>query len=267
MSRVDNAINEIVHIDELANDNQWINKIHPLVKFVITILFICMVISFDKYNMTGLVSMSVYPIVLFVICDFSFKGALYRLRFVLPVVCLVGICNPFLDREIVTYIGQLPVSSGVVSMCTLIIKGSLCVFASYILVITTSIEKLCYALRLIHIPRTIVTIVLLMYRYIYVLVDEMHTILQAYTLRAPGQKGISIRTWGSLVGQFMLRSIDRANEIYDSMCMLGYCGEYRCWQNERICVRDILWGIVWGAVIITLRVMPVFELVGSLVIR
>ena len=41
MSRVDNAINEIVHIDELANDNQWINKIHPLVKFVITILFIC----------------------------------------------------------------------------------------------------------------------------------------------------------------------------------------------------------------------------------
>ncbi|MDY3795828.1 MAG: cobalt ECF transporter T component CbiQ, partial [Agathobacter sp.] len=79
MSRVDNAINEIVHIDELANDNQWINKIHPLVKFVITILFICMVISFDKYNMTGLVSMSVYPIVLFVICDFSFKGALYRL--------------------------------------------------------------------------------------------------------------------------------------------------------------------------------------------
>lgn len=88
MSRVDNAINEIVHIDELANDNQWINKIHPLVKFVI--------------------------------CDFSFKGALYRLRFVLPVVCLVGICNPFLDSEIVTYIGQLPVSSGVVSMCTLI---------------------------------------------------------------------------------------------------------------------------------------------------
>ena len=41
----------------------------------------------------------------------------------LPLVCAVGLLNPIFDRQIVTQIGTLAVSGGVVSMLTLVMKG------------------------------------------------------------------------------------------------------------------------------------------------
>ena len=49
---------------------------------------------------------------------------------------------------------------------------------------------------------------------------------QAYALRAPKQKGVHFKVWGSLAGQLLLRSIDRANNLYASMLLRGYQGEY-----------------------------------------
>ena len=53
---------------------------------------------------------------------------------------------------------------------------------------------------------------------------ETDKTLFAYSLRAPGQKGISIKTWGTLVGSMMLRSIDRAMNVYQSMMLRGFKG-------------------------------------------
>ena len=49
---------------------------------------------------------------------------------------------------------------------------------------------------------------------------------QAYSLRAPGQKGIHISAWGSFLGQLLLRSMDRAQELYSSMELRGFRGEF-----------------------------------------
>lgn len=52
-------------------------------------------------------------------------------------------------------------------------------------------------------------------------------VVQAYELRAPGQKGIHFKVWGSLMGQMLLRSMDRAEVIYESMCLRGFDGVFR----------------------------------------
>lgn len=62
------------------------------------------------------------------------------------------------------------------------------------------------------------------YRYISVLLAETQRVVQAYELRAPGQKGIHFKVWGSLMGQMLLRSMDRAEVIYESMCLRGFVG-------------------------------------------
>ncbi len=59
-----------------------------------------------------------------------------------------------------------------ISMVTLMIKGILTVIAIYILIITTTIDRVCMALRKIHIPEIIVMIIQLIYRYINVLLKE-----------------------------------------------------------------------------------------------
>ena len=264
MSSINKAISEIFTIEEMANSNQWLNRIHPLVKLALTIGYIATVVSCDKYQIVPLLQLAVYPLVSFIIFDYSFKEALYRLRVVLPIVCCVGIFNPFFDRQILLSIGGIAISGGVLSMVSLMIKGILTVLASYLLVASTPVEKLCYALRMVHVPKIMVTQLLLIFRYINVLLDEVHRLTQAYSLRAPGQKGVHISAWGSLVGQLLLRTIDRADNIYESMCLRGYNGEFYFGKKIGWSIRDLLFLVIWVGVFAGARLFPVFQMVGSL---
>ncbi len=263
MSKISQAIYEIESIEELARKDQWVNRIHPLVKLSVTILFLVVTVSFGRYDLPGTALMILYPFLLFEITGLSVKRALYRLRIILPLVCVVGVFNPIFDRETAVVIGSLAVPGGVLSMVTLMLKGVYTVLASYLLIATTTIGDICYAMRLVRIPRIIVTEIMLIYRYLFVLVREAGRITQAYSLRAPGQKGLNIKTWGPLIGQLLLRSLDRADQVYASMNLRGFRGEFPAGKKYGFSVKDTLYLIICAGGIILLRVLPVAELIGG----
>lgn len=264
MSKIDSAIYEIHHMDTLAAREQWVNRLHPLVKLILTILYITILVSFHKYDVTGVIAMVIYPVAVFLLADLSFLDSLKRLRIVLPLVCFIGILNPFFDKNYIVIAG-ITVSAGVLSMITLILKGIFSVLASYLLIATTSIDKLCYAFRMLHIPKPIVTQFMLMFRYITVLLEEADRMTQAYMLRAPHQKGIHFKVWGSLAGQLLLRSLDRANDVYDSMLLRGYQGDYRYLQGRVAFSKgDVIYFVFWLAVFVLFRCCPVVLMMGNL---
>ncbi|MFQ6930295.1 MAG: CbiQ family ECF transporter T component [Eubacterium sp.] len=89
-------------------------------------------------------------------------------------------------------------------------------------------------------------IIQLIYRYINVLLKETKRIVvEAYSLRAPGQKGINFKAWGSLPGQLLLRSIDRATDVHNSMSLRGYNFNNVRIRNYKLSSRDYVWMIVW----------------------
>lgn len=264
MSKINKAIYEIQSIDAMAKEDRWMNHIHPLIKLILSVYYIVLTVSFHKYDVEGLLGMCIYPLVVFIIGDLRWKDALYRLRVVLPLVAIVGILNPFFDHRVVGYIGGVAIWGGVCSMITLMLKGVFTVFASYILIATTSIESICYAFRILHVPKIMVTQFLLIYRYIMVLLSETKRIVQAYSLRAPGQKGIHFKVWGPLVGQLLLRSMDRADEVYESMCLRGFQGEFPQGRPKKKSKGDLLYLIFWLVVLFFIRVYPVFAVIGGL---
>lgn len=255
MSKLDNALYELHHMDALASRDQWMNRIHPLVKLVLTAAYIAVTVSFHKYNFTGLLRMGLYPIALFILGEVSFRDALKRLRIVLPLVCFVGLFNPFFDRQPAMQIGSLVITAGMISMVTLMLKGVYSVLAAYLLIASTSIEKICHALRLLHVPAILVTQILLTYRYISVLLEEAGRIIQAYSLRAPEQKGVHFKVWGSLAGQLLLRSMDRAGQVYESMLLRGYTGEFYYGEKTPIRTGDILYLAIWAGIFIILKLL------------
>ena len=264
MSKINKAIYELQSIDAMAKEDRWLNQIHPLIKLALSVYYIVLTVSFHKYDVEGLLGMCIYPIVIFIIGDLRWKDALYRLRVVLPLVCIVGIMNPFFDHSVVATIGGVSIWGGVCSMVTLMLKGVLTVFASYILIATTSIEGICYAFRLLHVPKIMVTQFLLIYRYIMVLLAETKRIVQAYSLRAPGQKGIHFKVWGPLVGQLLLRSMDRADDVYESMCLRGFNGEFPQGKPKKTSSGDVIYFLFWLVVLFLIRTYPVFALIGGL---
>lgn len=263
MSKMNHAIYEIHHMDAMAQKNQWVNLIHPLVKLLLTVFYIAVTVSFSRYDIIGLAGMVLYPLAVFILGDISIKDSLRRLRVVLPLVCVIGIFNPFFDKVPVVFMG-IPMNAGVLSMFTLMMKGIFSVMASYLLIATTSIEKICYALSLLHVPRIMVTQILLTYRYITVLLEEVNRITQAYSLRAPNQKGIHFKVWGSLTGQLLLRSMDRAEVVYESMLLRGYKGDFKYMgQKVKFRMQDFLYLLLWAGVIVLFRMQPVFIVIGN----
>ena len=179
----------------------------------------------------------------------------------------VGLFNPLFDRAPMLYLGTVPVSGGVVSMLSLMLKGVLCLMMSFLLIATTPIDSLCAALRRLHVPSVLVTLLLLTFRYVGVMTEELAIMSDAYHLRAPGQKGIHISAWGSFLGQVLLRSMDRAQELYSSMLLRGYEGEFRYAKTSPFGAVDAAYTVGMLALCLFLRYVNLSEALGRLFVR
>ncbi|MBQ0058835.1 MAG: cobalt ECF transporter T component CbiQ [Lachnospiraceae bacterium] len=263
MNDISQSIFELNHLDTLAEQNQWMNRRHPLVKLLLTLFYIILVVSFHKYDLMGLLAMMAYPLIVFNLSELSFRKSIYRLRYILPLVCIIGLVNPLFDKEMVLVMG-LVLRGGIISMITLILKGIFTVLAVYLLIATTTIEKICGALRLLHMPKIMVTQIMLTYRYIFLLLREVERLTTSYQLRAPGQKGIHFKVWGSMVGMLLLRSIDRSEGVYNSMLLRGYDGNFNYVNRKMAMVQtDWIYLIFWLIILILLRIFPVIQLLSG----
>ena len=267
MNKMQKAMRELAEMDELAARSSPIHTLHPTAKLLATVVYILVTLSFDKYDLGGLVPMLLWPILLFQLSGIEVRSCFYKLRIVLPLVMAVGLFNPFFDRAIVLRLGSLAVSGGVVSMLTLMLKGLYCLMASFLLMATTPIDLLCAALRQLHVPKLLVTLLLLTYRYVGVMTEELAIMTDAYHLRAPGQKGIHISAWGSFLGQLLLRSMDRAQELYSSMLLRGYHQHFHYAPVRPFRVPDALYAAGCVLLFLLLRVVPVARLLGTAFVR
>lgn len=190
-----------------------------------------------------------------------------KLRIVLPLVCAVGLVNPFLDHTPLTTPGSFVITGGMVSMVTLMLKGIFSLMASFLLIATTSIDTLCAALRMLQVPDILTTLLLLTYRYIGVMLEEVSVMTEAYILRAPGQKGIHISAWGSFLGQLLLRSMDRAEALYHSMLLRGFRGEYYYASVPKCGVTGVVFTAACCGAFLCARWGNLPALLGSLFVR
>lgn len=263
MNKAEKAGAQFRAMDELASENSPLHQADAGCKLFLTIAYIILVVSFHKYDFTGLFPMVLFPVLGYQVAGVSVRTCFYKLRMVLPLVCAVGIFNPFFDHSVAFYLGRIPVTGGMVSMMTLMLKGIYTLMASFLLAATTRMESICGALRKFHCPRMITSLLLLTDRYVLVMLEEVEVMTTAYQLRAPGQKGIHISAWGSFLGQLLLRSMDRAQALYESMVVRGYRGEFP--ENTEKARRGafLLVTVVVFVLMLLFRMVNVASLLGS----
>ena len=267
MNKMQKALAELSEMDELAAMRSPVHRLHPGAKLITTIAYIMITLSFGKYDLPGLVPMVLWPAMMFSLSGVKVRTCFYKLRIVLPLVMAVGLFNPFFDRQTILTIGNIAISGGVISMITLMLKGVFSLMASFLLMATTKIDSLCAALRKLHVPAILVSLLQLTYRYVGVMTEELAVMTDAYHLRAPGQKGIHISAWGSFLGQLLLRSMDRAQELYSSMILRGYHEHFHYADIERFRGRDALYMLVSILLFVLLRYGNISQLIGGLVVR
>ena len=167
----------------------------------------------------------------------------------------------------VLVVGGMAITGGMLSMLTLMLKGLFCLMASFLLMATTPIDMLCAELRKLHVPKMLDTLLLLTYRYVGVMTEELAVMTEAYHLRAPGQKGIHISAWGSFLGQLLLRSMDRAQELYAAMLLRGYHQHFHYVDIRPFQKRDALYMLGSILFCLALRYVHVAQLLGGTIVR
>lgn len=266
MSKLSQAQSELREMDALAAGHSAVHRLHPVCKLLATVLYIAVTVSFPKYDFSGLVVMVLYPVILFQVSGIPVRLCFYKLRFVLPLVCAVGLANPFLDHMPLMRLGTVTVTGGAVSMVTLMLKGVFSLMASFLLIATTSVDALCAALRKLHVPGILTTLLLLTYRYIGVMLEEVSVMTEAYSLRAPGQKGVHFSAWGSFLGQLLLRSMDRAEELYGSMLLRGFDGNFFYADIAPCRTADLFYTAACAVWFLCARCVDIAGLLGSLLV-
>ncbi|HEX2990440.1 MAG TPA: cobalt ECF transporter T component CbiQ [Anaerolineales bacterium] len=123
--------------------------------------------------------------------------------------------------------------AGLLRFVSIVIRSWLSVQMAILLVAVTEFPKIIHALTHLRVPAILTTIISFLYRYLFVLVDEVMRMLRARQARsaaAPGHRsGGSVR-WrariaGHMAGQLFLRSYERSDRIYNAMLARGYKGE------------------------------------------
>lgn len=263
MSKLDNAIGAIHELDELAARRTLLGELHPVAKLVATLVYLVIVLSFPRYALSGVLGMGVYPLFCYQLADLPLLKGVQRFKNIAILLLCLGLANVYFDTQTVLSFAGLAVSGGWLSLVVLLLKGLWSFLAVYLLIATTGMEQICYALQCLHFPRVLIVTLLLTYRYLMLLLQEGSRISAAYALRAPDSKGIAYKAWGALLGQLLLRSIDRAQVVYESMSLRGFEGTFHLQCKVRA-GGSWLFLLVSVLVCALLRVFPVFEVLGRM---
>lgn len=123
-------------------------------------------------------------------------------------------------------------ASGPEIALSMFVRISTCVMALIILSTTTDFLDILKGFQWMRVPQIFLSLLLFMYRYIFLLRDELHRMSQARRARSFRQgkhlfDRIGMRTISYAAGAILVRASERGNRIYDAMLTRGYDGKVR----------------------------------------
>jgi len=229
-------------LDPFRPGDSLVHELDARLKFLLAVAFILTV------SLTPVGAWPVYILLLALILSVEILSALgvgYVLKravLVLPfVLAALPVVFTIQGTELFSlYLGTWTLTAsleGLARFTSVALKSWLSMQAAIVLASSTSFPDLLQAMRAVGIPRLLVAMFGLMWRYLFVLVDEALRLMRARAARS-GQsdqrrtrRGGSLawraRVTGGMAGNLFLRAFERSERIYVAMLSRGYEGEVR----------------------------------------
>jgi cobalt/nickel transport system permease protein len=258
---------EIGRMDELGRMDTPVHRVDARAKAVVTLVFIAVVMSFPRHEVSALTPFLLFPVALVALGRIPARHILKKILIAAPFALVVGIFNPFMDRQPFAAIGPFTITGGWVSFVSIMLRFVLTVGAALALVACTGMNRLGAGLGRLGVPRVFVVQLLFLYRYLFVVADEGGKMFRSVELRSEKARPLRLRVYGSLIGNLLLRSMDRAERVYRAMVARGFDGEIRVMRQSSFRCTD--WGFVcgWLALFIAARLWNLADGLGLLLTR
>lgn len=263
MDKLETKWLDIRNLEEAASGITVIHRLSPEAKLLTTFAYLLAVTSFSRYEVTALIPFALYPVIMLSLSELPAKLIVGRLLPALPFLAFIGIFNPLFDQRPLLQLGPYLISGGWLSFLSLLLRSVLALAAAVVLIATTGIQAICFALLRLKIPKILVIQILFLHRYLHVLLDEFARTLRAYSLRNFHTGGLKFAVWGSLLGKLLLQTFDRARRIYQAMLCRGFDGQIRVLERARgKRGTDVLFTAAWILFFIAARLINLPEWLG-----
>lgn len=158
---------------------------------------------------------------------------------------------------------------GLLRFESILVRSWLSVQLAILLVATTRFPDLIHAFEHLRVPSILTTIIAFLYRYLFVLADEVFRLLRAREARSAaspaaagarsgGNVAWRARVAGHMAGQLFLRSYERSDRVYNAMLARGYTGHLNTMNPHELHRVDYV-SMASGLIVILL-----FQVVGRL---
>ena len=221
-------------LDQYSDRDSPVHRLDPRTKFVAAVFFILAVALTPPASWLVFGLCFALIAVLVLISRVPVWHILRRSLVIVPFVALIAVFIPFFKEGEAAgsyniWLWQVTVTkSGLQVLANILIKAWLSILCLIWLTSTTKVTALLNGLERLHLPRVLIIILSFMYRYIFILVDEVMRMKQARDSRGFGGGRLwQLRTIGNMVGTLFIRSYERGERVYAAMAARGYDGQAR----------------------------------------
>ena len=250
------------YLDMLSYKDTFIHRLDPRTKLCATVFFVVAVVSFPKYEVSGLLPFLFFPVLLFSLGDIPVKFIMKKVLLVSSFAVFISIFNPLLDRQPMYILYGVTVSGGWVSFLSVMLKFFLTITSALLLIATTSFPGICHALQKFGVPDIFISQLLFLYRYIFVMAEEVMKVVRARDMRSFGKSGKGLSVFTAIVGTLFLRTVERAERIYQAMLSRGFSGTLYTTKQYGLTGADAVFLALTAAALYLLRMHDVVGAVG-----
>ena len=208
-------------------------------KLIITLVNIFFIVSVVRGRYLIFVFYFLATIIVVFLFKPNFKRLIKRVSLVFLYPFFISIFIPFANEgaivaKIDLRIFTLAVTdNGLAIFATVLIKSFLSILLLASLLVSTDEIELLHGLRKIHLPKVIVSIIFLMYRYIFLITEESRVGQQAIKSRVFQKSYHTVnKRLTHVIGNLFIKSLDRAENVYKSMESRGFDGNFYIVEKE-----------------------------------
>ncbi len=230
--------------DEYAQIDGILQKIDPRIK-IISALFFVFLVNITPF--TKAFSLIYYAFIL-VLAILLAKAPLLRLArkslVSLPFIILFAFFSLFYHRS-------QPWFSVII-----VVKAYLSILAMILLISTTSFSHFLKALQKLKVPVILVMILSFMYRYLFVITDELMNVRIAKDARTVGGSAwFHTKVLANIIGVVFISSYERSERIYKAMLSRGFDGTIRIMDDFKYRKRDYWFGFSALSIFILIKIL------------
>lgn len=253
------------YIDEYSSVNSLITRLDPRIKictFFAFILFIILTPLESSHNLHTFGLYAIFIIILVLLSKIPIGFVLKRSLVVIPFAFMIAIFIPFFEKGHIIKefsLGTLKIAltyEGLIIFLNCFIKSYLSILCIILLVGTTKFSNLLKAFEKLGGHKLIIMVIAFMYRYIFVVQDELMKMKQAREIRSLNKlRWFYTKVSANIVGVLFIRAYERAESVYLAMCSRGFDGKIRIINDFKLRLIDFFFFLAVFIVLVTIRLI------------